>query len=178
MSQPGAIRRPGSNPRSRRPTMEEINAAFEHYRQNRNSNINGPEHVSPAEQRRRELLRAHRLRPTIYQYVMPQDSSTLCILCGREDEHGPQSLFAGHDENQAAHRHLLCNAHYQENRMHTQGSCPTCRGIIDIWTVPKRVQIAADGTGTVISVGQRGGKRNHTHGRKRRHNCKRVTRRR
>lgn len=178
MSQPGAIGRPGSNPRPRRPTMEEINAAFEHYRQNRNSDINGPEHVSAAEQLRRASRRARRLQPTIYQYVVPQDSSTLCHLCDMEDEHGMQTLFAGHDENQAAHRHLLCSAHYQSNRIHRQGLCPACRGIIDIWRVPKRVQIAANGTEIVTSLGQRGGKRNHTHRRKRRHNCKRVTRRR
>jgi hypothetical protein len=158
--------------------MAEMNAAAEYLRQNPNSNINGPEHVSAAEKLRRASRRARRLQPTIYRYVMPQDSSTLCHLCEMADEHGPLSLFAGHDENQAAHRHLLCIAHYQANRRYNQGLCPTCRGIIDIWTVPKRVQIAADGTETVTSLGQHGGKRNHTHRRKRRHNCKRVTRRR
>jgi hypothetical protein len=178
MSQPGAIRRSGSNnPRSRRLTMEEINAAFEHYRQNRNSDINGHEHVSAAEQLRRDSIRARRLRPTIYQYVVPQDSSTLCNLCNMDDEHGMQTLFAGHDDNQAGHRHLLCSAHYLRNAG-IGGLCPTCRGIINIWRIPKRVQIAANGIETVIRVGQHGGKRNHTHGRKRRHNRKRVTRRR
>jgi hypothetical protein len=172
MSQPGAIRR------SRLPTIAEMNAAREVQRRDPNSDINGPEHVSADEQFRRTSRRARRLKPTIYQYVVPQDSSTLCNLCNMDDEHGMQTLFAGHDDNQAGHRHLLCSAHYRDNRIHNQGLCPTCRGIINIWRIPKWVQIAANGIETVIRVGQDGGKRNHTHGRKRRHNRKRVTRRR
>ena len=144
---------------------------------------NGPEHVSDAEQRRRAQA-SRRLKPTIYEYVVPQDSSTLCSLCQiLDDNEQPQIWFAGHDVNQAAHRHLLCMHHYQGNRDNQWGCpCPTCRGIIDIWRNAKHVQIAADGTETVIRQGElprpRGGKRNHTHGRKRRHNRKRVTRRR
>ena len=170
------MRNPGGVSR-RAPTMAEVNAAREELRRNPNSDINGPEHVSAREQLRRQTVRALRLSPTIYNYVVPQVSSTLCSLCLIGDEQGSQSLFAGHDENQADRRHLLCGNHYMLN-LGRGGTCPTCRGIINTWRRAKVVQIAADGTETVIRPGQQGGKRNHTRGHNRRDKRKRATRRR
>lgn len=177
MRNPGGVSRNRPSSRGRAPTMDEVNAALEEIRQNPNSDINGPVHVSARELRRRQTVRAMRLSPTIYTYDVPQDSSTLCSLCQIEDEHGQQSLFAGHDDNQANHRHLLCGNHYVRN-LGMGGTCPTCRQIINIWRRAKVVRIAADGTETVITPGQQGGKRNHTRAHKRRDKRRRATRRR
>ena len=136
--------------------------------------LNGPEHVSASELRRRQLSRSQQLHPTYYMYDTPQDGSTLCELCRLNDTHVMKRLFVGHDDNDPNHRHLLCAHDYEH--LHNAGSCPMCRRPIPIWRRPKVVQIAANGTETVFRQGQNGGKRNHTHGRKRRHNRKRMTR--
>lgn len=157
-------------------SMNEINAFAEELRQNPNRNINGLWHVSAAEQRRRE---SRKLKPTMYMYDVAQPGLSLCNLCEITDNNDLKTRFIGHDENQAEHRHLLCLEHYRDNKRHTESkTCPICRTRMEIWVQPKIVRIANDGTETVITAGQRGGKRSHTRGCNRRDNRMRITRRR
>ena len=156
-------------------SMDVINAIAAELRQNPNRNRNGW-HVSEAEQRRRE---SRKLKPTMYMYDVAQPGLSLCNLCEITDNNDLKTRFIGHDEIQAEHRHLLCLEHYRDNKRHTESkTCPICRTRMEIWVQPKIVRIANDGTETVITAGQRGGKRNHTRGCNRRHNRMRITRRR
>ena len=157
-------------------TMAQLNAAAELMRAT-GRDFNGPEHVSEAEERRRALVHSQNLFPTIYHYVVQQDSSTLCNQCQLSEDHRMEHNFAGHDENRLVDRHLLCRTHY--NDIHSRHmSCPSCRGALNTWTRPKVVQIAANGTETVVNPGQAGGKRNNRkRATRRRHNRKRATRR-
>jgi hypothetical protein len=158
-------------------SMAQVNAAAELMRAT-GRNLNGPEHVSEAAALRRELVQSQNLRPTIYYYVVPQESATLCNQCQLSGDDRMEQSFAGHNENRLVDRHLLCRTHY--NDIHSRHMpCPSCRSPLNTWTHPKVVQIAANGTETVLNQGHAGGKRNNRkRATRRRHNRKRATRRR
>lgn len=84
--------------------MDQLNAAFQQMRDT-GVNLNGPEHVSASEQRRRQLRVSQQLHlhPTYYMYDTPQDGSTLCELCRLNETNDMKRLFVGHDDNDPNH---------------------------------------------------------------------------